>query len=92
MDILSVNRYYGWYISMPYLDTIKLQLTTDLTSWHKKFDRAVILTEYGAGAVEGVNFVSEFVTQNYQSINAQNSVSIYRLQRRIPSRRLRKDT
>lgn len=57
MDILCINRYYGWYSLMGYLEVVAGVLRTNLISWHAKYNKTVILTEYGADAVAGINSV-----------------------------------
>ncbi|TKR96062.1 hypothetical protein L596_010139 [Steinernema carpocapsae] len=54
VDIICVNRYYGWYINMGYLQTINASVVYDLTQWKKKFKRPIILTEYGADSIAGL--------------------------------------
>lgn len=58
MDMLCINRYYGWYEDTGYVDTIEGRLIYDLTAWHDKFNKSIILTEYGAGSVAGINSVN----------------------------------
>ncbi|CAG2120217.1 unnamed protein product, partial [Medioppia subpectinata] len=35
LDVLMINRYYGWYSDTGYTQVIDLQLTTNLRQWHK---------------------------------------------------------
>ena len=60
VDILCVNRYYGWYSDMGHIEVIGYQLKYDLDMWHAKFNKAIIMTEYGADTVSGFHSVSSF--------------------------------
>lgn len=57
-DVLCINRYYGWYSDIGHIEVIDLQLKYDLINWHKKFNKPVIMTEYGADTVAGLHVVS----------------------------------
>ena len=59
MDVLCVNHYYGWYSDTGHTEVIKAQMTLDLTSWHAKFKKPVIVTEYGADTVAGLHQVCD---------------------------------
>lgn len=59
MDIISVNRYFGWYDTPAALDTIQTDMSKDLDAWYSVYKKAVIITEYGAGAIIGVHEVRE---------------------------------
>ena len=59
MDVLCINRYYGWYEDTGHLDTIPYKLTQDLDNWYKRFQRPIIITEYGADTVSGLHTVSQ---------------------------------
>jgi hypothetical protein len=60
MDILCINRYYGWYSLTGHLEVVAGVLSTNLVGWNAKYNKTVILTEYGAGAVAGINSVRAF--------------------------------
>jgi beta-glucuronidase len=62
MDIISVNRYAGWYGDEGHAELIERQTLTELKDWNIKFGKPVIMTEYGAGALAGFHSVSLFVT------------------------------
>uniref|UniRef100_A0A914V247 Glycoside hydrolase family 2 catalytic domain-containing protein n=1 Tax=Plectus sambesii TaxID=2011161 RepID=A0A914V247_9BILA len=40
---------------MGHLETIRSSLNYDLTQWHKKFNKSIIVTEYGADSAPGIN-------------------------------------
>ncbi|KJH50584.1 glycosyl hydrolase family 2, TIM barrel domain protein [Dictyocaulus viviparus] len=55
IDIICVNRYYGWYIDMGQLDWINQSVYWDISQWSEKYKRPVIVTEYGADSLPGLN-------------------------------------
>ena len=57
MDVISINRYYGWYVSPGNLDTISTDLSADLEAWYSLHNKPIIITEYGAGAIAGTHEV-----------------------------------
>lgn len=66
LDVVCVNRYYGWYTDHAHLDVIGLQLEKEMITWHNKYKKPVIMTEYGADTIAGlhklpsVSFSEEF--------------------------------
>ncbi|PVD31515.1 hypothetical protein C0Q70_06928 [Pomacea canaliculata] len=68
VDILCVNRYYGWYTDTGHTEVIQLQLSADLEGWRSVHQKPIIITEYGAGTVSGLHEYPEFVfTEEYQN-------------------------
>jgi len=55
--VTCVNRYYGWYEDIGQLETIAYKLTADLTEWYQRYQRPIIITEYGADTVSGLHAV-----------------------------------
>lgn len=58
MDIVSFNRYNGWYQNGGLLDTIKVNVVKEATAWHAKHNKPVLMAEYGADTLEGLHYVS----------------------------------
>ena len=58
MDIIAFNRYNGWYENGGLTDTITQNVYNEATTWHKTHNKPVFITEYGAGTMEGLHFVS----------------------------------
>ena len=50
---LGLNRYFGWYEDPGQLDTIAISLKEDLSTWHKRFGKPIVVTEYGADTIAG---------------------------------------
>lgn len=75
MDVVSLNRYYGWYNLSGDLDAACRAWNEELDFWAQQ-GRPVIFTEYGADTVEGLHdtragmFSEEFQAEYYDRINA----------------------
>lgn len=55
VDVISLNRYYGWYEQHGELDTIKENWRNELQMWHKSYNKPIIITEFGADTIEGLH-------------------------------------
>ncbi|CAJ0565857.1 unnamed protein product, partial [Mesorhabditis spiculigera] len=55
IDVVCLNRYWGWYDDMGYLETVNQSVVFDYTMWYEKFKKAMIMTEYGADSIVGLN-------------------------------------
>ncbi|KAK6727978.1 hypothetical protein RB195_005562 [Necator americanus] len=55
LDVISVNRYYGWYIDMGQLDWINQSVYWDIAQWSERYKRPIMVTEYGADSLPGLN-------------------------------------
>jgi beta-glucuronidase len=44
-----LNRYYGWYSDAGDLAAAERELEADLRAWEAKYEKPIIVTEYGAG-------------------------------------------
>lgn len=62
LDIISFNRYNGWYTNPGELDTITSHVVDEAISWNKKTKKPVLMSEYGADTVEGLNLVKFFIS------------------------------
>ena len=56
-DVLSINRYYGWYQDTADLDSAATHLEAELLAWQKKFGKPIIVSEFGADAIAGLHTV-----------------------------------
>ena len=76
MDVVCINRYYGWYNLSGDLDAACYGLNLELDFWEKQ-NKPVMITEYGADAVAGIHecvpemFSEEFQVEFYKRQNAQ---------------------
>ncbi|NGY65282.1 beta-glucuronidase [Lentzea sp. NEAU-D13] len=66
-DVLSLNRYYGWYLDNGDLASAEQKLEAELRGWAEQFDKPLIMSEYGADAMTGVRSVWDVPwTEDYQ--------------------------
>ena len=74
MDIVCINRYYGWYNLSGDLDNAAYAFKKELDFW-ETIDKPLILSEYGADTVAGMHgfapemFTEEFQVEYYRTIN-----------------------
>jgi beta-glucuronidase len=53
VDVIGVNRYVGWYTDFADLSVIKKQLPKILKDYHDKFQKPILLSEFGADTIAG---------------------------------------
>lgn len=74
MDVICMNRYYGWYIFGGNLDAARQAMQAEMEFWKEK-KKPVIITEYGADTVAGLHaavpnmFSEEYQVEYYKTIN-----------------------
>ena len=68
VDVLCLNRYYGWYLAGGDLEQAKKMLDDELTGWEKRCPNTPIMfTEYGADTVAGMHdTLPVMFTEEYQ--------------------------
>ena len=67
MDVVCLNRYYGWYNLSGDLDAAMYALNMELDFW-KEIGKPVMFTEYGADTVAGMHAtVPEMFSEEYQA-------------------------
>ncbi len=67
MDVVCLNRYYGWYNLSGDLDGAMYALNVELDFW-EDIGKPVMFTEYGADAVAGIHgTAAEMFTEEYQA-------------------------
>ena len=66
MDVVCINRYYGWYNLAGNLEIAKSALEEELEFW-RRVDKPLILSEYGADAIPGMHsIVPEMFSEEFQ--------------------------
>ena len=67
VDIIMINRYYGWYSDYGHTEVIEKQLIQDVTEWNEVFSRPIMISEYGADTISGFHSdPSQMFTEDYQ--------------------------
>lgn len=54
-DVTCINRYFGWYEQTGQLEEAEVALERDLRGWQEKFNRPIIMSEYGADTIAGLH-------------------------------------
>ncbi len=68
VDVVSLNRYYGWYVTSGDLQTAEQYLRMDIEGWVARVDKPIMMTEYGADTQPGAHSVWDAPwTEEYQS-------------------------
>lgn len=68
VDVLCLNRYYGWNTQSGDLEAAKEALRTELDGWSEKQPgKPIMFTEYGADTIAGMHAINdELFTEEYQ--------------------------
>ncbi|MGK9146092.1 beta-glucuronidase [Plantibacter flavus] len=67
LDVISLNRYYGWYVAVGDLQTAEQYLEHDLRGWSEKFGKPIMMAEYGVDTLPGAHSVWDVPwTEEYQ--------------------------
>ncbi|EFQ32993.1 glycosyl hydrolase family 2 [Colletotrichum graminicola M1.001] len=67
-DVLCLNRYYGWYLHTGDLEAAEEGLEAELRGWAAKFEKPIIVSEYGADTLAGLHTVGDVPwSEEYQS-------------------------
>uniref|UniRef100_T1E1Y9 Beta-glucuronidase n=1 Tax=Psorophora albipes TaxID=869069 RepID=T1E1Y9_9DIPT len=68
LDIISFNRYNGWYSNAGRLNMITNHVIEEAQSWHDKHQKPVLMSEYGADTMEGLHMLPAYIwSEDYQS-------------------------
>ncbi|XP_076275935.1 beta-glucuronidase-like [Rhynchophorus ferrugineus] len=67
LDIIGFNRYEAWYDNTGDLDGITERIVIEAQEWHNKYNKPVMVTEYGADTLEGLHTLPTFIwSEEYQ--------------------------
>lgn len=74
VDVLCLNRYYGWYVAGGDLEEAKRMLDKELKGWEQRCpDTPIMFTEYGADTIAGLHdtvpvmFSEEYQVEYYKA-------------------------
>ncbi len=70
IDVIALNRYYGWYVDSGDLETAGEHLFEELSKWQELYpQKPIIITEYGADTVAGLHDVDPVMfTEEFQRL------------------------
>ena len=67
MDVVMINRYYGWYSDSGHPEVVPYQLSYDLDNWYQVRKKPIVVSEYGAGTIDGLHKDPPMMfTEDYQ--------------------------
>ena len=75
MDVIAINRYYGWYYDPGHPETIPTRLAYNLDQWYDVHHKPIMITEYGAGTVSGIHEVNSLVWTTIRQGSVHNLYS-----------------
>jgi beta-glucuronidase len=68
LDFICLNRYYGWYTDPGDLDLGCQKLSMELDALHTRYQKPIILTEFGADTLAGCHAEQpEMFSEEYQA-------------------------
>ncbi|XP_055625707.1 beta-glucuronidase isoform X2 [Toxorhynchites rutilus septentrionalis] len=68
LDIISFNRYNGWYQNAGKLNMITNRVVEEAQAWNAKHNKPVLMSEYGADTMEGLHTLPAYIwSEDYQS-------------------------
>ena len=79
VDVIAINRYYGWYTDHGALDLVCGQMKEEIDKWHNHFHKPIIVAEFGADTIEGLHclpsesfseeFQDEYLIENFKAFD-----------------------
>ncbi|XP_073957046.1 beta-glucuronidase [Choristoneura fumiferana] len=67
LDVISFNRYNGWYEDTGSVANVVRKVVDEASAWHRKHNKPVLMSEYGADTIAGLHFYPEYVwSEEYQ--------------------------
>ena len=80
VDVVCLNRYYGWYTDHACIDVVCAQFQEELHAYYNAVKKPIIVTEFGADSLEGVHalpaetfseeFQEEYLVENFKAIDS----------------------
>lgn len=79
VDVISINRYYGWYTQPGRLDVAAKKLSKELDDIYKKHRKPIIVSEFGADSIAGLHSdPPEVFTEEYQAALLRAYIEVIR--------------
>ena len=67
IDVMLINRYHSWYSDPGHTELIEMQIVNELTPWHEKWHKPLIVSEYGTDTIAGMHALPAVMfTEEYQ--------------------------
>lgn len=67
LDVVSLNRYYGWYDETGDVGAIAPLMELCLNDFYKHFKKPILITEFGADTIEGLHSLpADAFSEEYQ--------------------------
>ena len=60
-DVVSLNRYWGWYVQPANLEAARAMLEKELDAVHAQLAKPVVITEFGADTLPGFHSTDELM-------------------------------
>lgn len=77
VDIMCLNRYYGWYDEFANLDAVEPLYKDEFKKYHDRYGKPIILTEFGAEALSGFHSLSaEAFSEEYQKVIIEKTCEV----------------
>jgi len=68
LDILLINRYYGWYSEPGHPDVVQKHIEYYIQTWYDRNKKPIIISEYGVDTVAGLHMDPPFIfSEDYQT-------------------------
>lgn len=78
VDVICLNRYWGWYEDHSDLSNAAIHLEAELKGWTEKYSVPFIITEYGADTLAGGHSIHNLPwSEEYQSSYLEMSHSVF---------------
>jgi len=79
LDVLCLNRYYGWYTQSGQIEDGLVQLAAEIDAMHLRFGKPLILTEFGADTLPGQHALPpEMFSEEYQAEFILRTIALLR--------------
>lgn len=67
VDVIAINRYYGWYLDSGDLGSVGTKFRAELAEWRQRWKKPILLSEYGADTIAGLHKLpSTLFTEEFQ--------------------------
>jgi len=78
VDVICLNRYWGWYEDHSDLPNAAIHLEAELKGWTDKYGVPIVITEYGADTIAGGHSIHNLPwSEEYQSAYLEMSHSVF---------------